>query len=207
VWLHEGAEVAQWLNARGIAAFVLKYRVIETPADDAAFLETRARNEGRSRIGDRSSVQERMQAHRPLAIADGLQAMRVVRDHAQEWGLREDRVGMLGFSAGGNLSVGVALANKAESRPAFVAPIYGGLRSELVVPEDAPPLFTALASNDPIALEPCLALYQAWHTAGRPAELHIYAQGGHGFGMFKQGLPSDAWIERLAEWLGAQGLV
>ena len=207
---HEGAEVAQWLTRRGIAAFVLKYRVIETPADDAAFLETRAQTAGRYRAGDRSPFQQKLQAHWPLELADGLQAMRLVREHAEEWGLRPDRIGMLGFSAGGHLSAGVALANKPNCRPDFIAPIYGVLRRDIVdivVPENAPPLFTALASNDPIAVEPCQALYTAWHAAGRPAEMHIYAQGGHGFGMFKQGLPSDAWIERFGEWLGAQGLV
>ena len=203
---HEGAAVAQWLNEHGIAAFVLKYRVIETPADDAAFLDTRTRIESRSRVGDRSSFQATMQAHRPLALADGMQAMRVVRDHVQDWGLRADRVGMLGFSAGANVAAGVALAMTTDGRMAFVAPIYGGLREDIVVPEDAPPLFTALASNDPIAFEPCFALYTAWHAAGRSAEIHCYAHGGHGFGMFTQGLPCDRWIERFGEWLGAQGL-
>ena len=102
---------------------------------------------------------------------------------------------------------GVALAQDVGSRPDFVAPIYGALWGDVVVPGDAPPLFTAFASNDPIAVKPCLALYSAWHAAGRSAEMHIYAQGGHGFGMFKQGLPSDGWIERFSEWLAAEGLV
>ena len=207
---HEGDAVARWLSGRGIAAFVLKYRVIETPADDAAFLESRAQSVGRYRAGERSPFQEKMRAHWPLELADGQQALRLVRERVQEWGLRADRIGMLGFSAGGHLSAGVALANESDCRPDFIAPIYGVLRQDvvdIVVSEDAPPLFTALASNDPIAVKPCLALYTAWHAAGRPAEMHIYAQGGHGFGMFKQGLPSDAWIERFGEWLAAQGLL
>lgn len=196
---HEGYDVARWLNGRGIAAFVLKYRVIQTSDDDATFLEER------SRITER--LRDMMPTHMPLLLADGQQAMRIVRQRAGEWGLREDRIGMMGFSAGAHLSAEVVLANDAGSRPDFVAPIYGAIWDKLDVPEDAPPFFTAVASDDPIAVRPCIALYSAWHAAGRSAEIHVYAQGGHGFGMFKQGLPSDGWIERFEEWLVAQGLV
>lgn len=198
---HEGYDVAGWLNACGIAAFVLKYRVIETPDADAEFLEARAW------IGEPGRLKALLGAHWPLALADGQQAVRVVRRRAAQWGLKDDRIGIMGFSAGGHVSVGVALEGDADSRVDFLAPIYGALWEDVVVPEDAPPLFTALASDDAIAVEPCVALFRAWHGAGRPAEIHIYAQGGHGFGMFGQGLPSDGWIERFYEWLQAQGLV
>lgn len=198
---HEGYDVAAWLNERGIAAFVLKYRVIQTPDDDAEFLVAR------SRIGERGKLQDLLRTHWPLALADGQQAVRIVRERASVWGLKSDRIGIMGFSAGGHVSAGVALAGDNGSRPDFVAPIYGALWADVVVPEDAPPLFTALASNDPIAVKPCVALYTAWHAAGRSAEIHVYAQGGHGFGMVKQGLPSDGWIESFGTWLQAQGLV
>lgn len=196
---HEGDAVARWLTARGIAAFVLKYRVIQTPDDDAEFLEARA--------NIRERLQKYLPAHWPLALADGQQAVRLVRQRAADWGLRPDRIGIMGFSAGAHLATGVALAGDPSSRVDFVAPIYGALWENLVVPEDAPPLFTAVASDDPIAVKPCLALYSAWHAAGRPAEIHCYSRGGHGFGMVRQGLPSDGWIERFGEWLEAQGLV
>jgi acetyl esterase/lipase len=195
---HEGHDVARWLNARGIAAFVLKYRVIQTPDDDAAFLEAR------DNIPER--LRELMPTHWPLALADGQQAVRVVRQHADAWRLRADRIGIMGFSAGGHLAAGVVLAGDASSRPDFVAPIYGAIWEDISVPADAPPLFTAVASNDPIALKSCLAVYTAWQAAGRQAEIHCYAQGGHGFGMARQDLPSDGWIERFGEWLVAQGL-
>lgn len=195
---HEGEDVANWLTARGIAAFVLRYRVIETPEDEAAFLDLRFQL--------RERLQERLPSHWPLALADGQQAVRVVRARAAEWGLRADRIGMMGFSAGAHLAAGVALAGAEGSRIDFVAPIYGALWGEVAVPADAPPMFTALASDDAIAVEPCAALYIAWQRAGRPAEIHCYAQGGHGFGMFEQGLPSDGWIARFHEWLVAQGL-
>lgn len=196
---HEGYDVARWLNQRGIAAFVLKYRVIQTPDDDEEFLVAR------TQIMER--LQNMLHAHWPLALADGQQAVRIVRQHAAEWGLQDDRIGIMGFSAGAHVSAGVALAQDAGSRPDFVAPIYGALWEDVVVPGDAPPFFTAFASNDPIAVKPCLALYAAWQAAGRSAEMHIYAQGSHGFGMVKQGLPVDGWIERFGEWLESEGLV
>lgn len=86
-------------------------------------------------------------------------------------------------------------------------PIYAAGWDEIVVPPDAPPLFMALASDDVIAVEPSLRLYAAWAAAGRSAELHCYAQGGHGFGMLRRGTPSDSWIDRLYEWLQAQRLL
>ncbi|HMO57084.1 MAG TPA: alpha/beta hydrolase [Roseiflexaceae bacterium] len=196
---HEGVEVANWLTARGIAAFVLKYRVIETSDDDQIFLQERLQ------IMER--LRDRMAAHWPLALADGQQAIRLVRQRAAEWGVRPDRIGMLGFSAGGHLAAGVALANEPASRPDFIAPIYGVVRQAIHVPANAPPLFIALASDDPIAVDSCVALFSAWQAAGRPAEIHSYAQGGHGFGMVRLGLPVDGWPDRFAEWLAAQGLL
>jgi acetyl esterase/lipase len=196
---HEGHMVAQWLNERGIAAFMLKYRVIEMPDDDDEFLAMR------DQVGAR--LQQHFAAHWPLALADGQQAVRIARRRAAEWGVRPDRIGIMGFSAGGHLSAGVALLGDADSRPDFVAPIYGALWEDIVVPEDAPPLFTALASDDPIAVKPCFALYNAWQAAGKSAEIHCYARGGHGFGMIRQNLPSDGWIDRFGEWMVSQGLV
>ena len=113
----------------------------------------------------------------------------------------------MGFSAGGRVTAGVALEHDAQSRPDFAAPIYGALWEDITVPADAPPLFMALANDDELAVEPGLALYSAWRAAGHPVELHIYAQGGHGFGMRKQGLPADHWIDRFGEWLQVQGFV
>ena len=191
---HEGHDVAHWLNARGIAAFVLKYRVMETAASHEAFMNERANMRVRH--------ERDLPAHWPLARADGREALRIVRTHASQWGLRPDRIGMMGFSAGAHLAAGVTLEGQGIGRPDFVAPIYGALwDAQPVVPSDAPPMFTALASDDAIAVAPCQALYKAWQAAGRPAEMHAYAKGSHGFGMIKQGLPVDGWIERFGEWL------
>lgn len=196
----EGTQVAGWLTERGIAAFVLKYRLIPSEGTDEQFLGFF----GSGALGEQ--LRARLPAHWPRALADGQQAVREVRRRAGEWGLRPDRIGMMGFSAGGHVSAGVALADDPGARLDFVAPIYGALWQHVAVPADAPPMFTALAGDDPIAVRPCLDLYAAWHAAGRPAEIHIYARGGHGFGMNRQDLPSDGWIDRFGDWLADLGL-
>jgi acetyl esterase/lipase len=95
-----------------------------------------------------------------------------------------------------------------ESRPNFAAPIYPALSGMgIAVPTDAPPLFLLAANDDPMVAGASLPLYSAWRDAGHPVELHIYAQGGHGFGMKKQGLPSDHWIDRFGDWLQSQGFL
>ena len=195
---HEGTQVADWLNSRGIAAFMLKYRLIPTSGDFEAEV-------GR-RLGNRDEMAEQMRTVGPLILADGQQTVRLVRQHAAAWGLRPDRIGIMGFSAGGAVTMEVTLDHDASSRPDFAAPIYAAHFRDIPVPADAPPLFLVHASDDPlIPATISAAIYGAWQTAGRSAELHIYDRGGHGFGMNKQGLPVDGWIERFGDWLGAQG--
>lgn len=143
----------------------------------------------------------------PLVLADGQQAVRLVRERAAEFGIAADRIGMLGFSAGGMVVTNVALTHDAASRPDFLAAIYTAPFAEVPVPANAPPLFALCAADDAMAAPQSLHLFSRWRAAGHPAELHIYAQGGHGFGMTKLGLPSDAWIERFYDWLQAQGLL
>ena len=199
---HEGRDVARWLNARGVAASVLKYRLLATEVRDEDFERQFQEN-----LSDRNKIREVTKQIGPLAIADGQQAVKIVRKRASEWGLAPNRIGIMGFSAGGRVTAGVALEHDAQSRPNFAAPIYGALWEDITVPADAPPLFMALANDDELAVEPGLALYSAWRAAGHPVELHIYAQGGHGFGMRKQGLPADHWIDRFGEWLQIQGFL
>ncbi|HMO65946.1 MAG TPA: alpha/beta hydrolase fold domain-containing protein, partial [Verrucomicrobiota bacterium] len=124
-------------------------------------------------------------------------------------GVKPDRIGILGFSAGGTVALSVAMNYAPETRPDFVAPIYPAYHWTLKgrgVPADAPPLFVLAATDDPLQLAPhSVQIYQDWVRAGRPAELHLYAKGGHGFGMRKQDLPSDRWIQLFADWLAMQG--
>ncbi len=196
---HEGVDVASWLTAHGIAAFILKYRLIRT-GDDLD-------RELKENMGDRDRMAKIMATVGPLVVADGQQAVRLARQRAAEWGIAADRIGMMGFSAGGMVTANVALLHDAASRPDFAAPIYTAPYQNVPVPADAPPLFALCAADDEMAAPLSLRLYSDWRAAGHSAELHIYAQGGHGFGMRKLGLPTDTWIERFGDWLRAQGLL
>jgi len=215
-WESEGTEVAEWLRARGVAAFVLKYRLIDTGETEEEFKKTlqaslmKAIAESLKTVGSGAhpALPEEVRKVSVLAVADGRQAIKVVREHAGDWGVKPDRVGIMGFSAGGMVTTGVATEYDAASRPNFAAPIYGSVYSSVKVPRDAPPLFICCASDDAL-VQPgdSISLYSSWKAAGKSAELHVYAKGNHGFGMSKQGLPCDTWIDRFGDWLGQQGFL
>jgi acetyl esterase/lipase len=196
----EGNDVAKYLAARGVTAFVLKYRLAHS-GEDATQEFTDLYEK------DRPKFQEMIGKVIPLTIADGLAAVTYVRQHASEWKIFPDRVGIIGFSAGGTVSAGVALRYAPEGRPAFVGAIYAaaGRLKDAAVPADAPPMFIAAATDDQLGLAPdSVGLYQKWTEAKKAAELHLYAKGGHGFGMRTNNLPTDHWIDRFAEWLELQ---
>ncbi len=214
-WRHEGLDLARWLAGRGYTAFLLKYRVKATPADPAEFAAEMAALDGRlstplpaakapramrELIGDAESV-----LAREIAADDGRQAVAVVRERAAEWGVTPEQVGMIGFSAGAFLAADVAIDPQAAPL-AFVAPIYGGETRGRTPPADAPPLFTVVAHDDRLLFRMVEGLYADWTDADRPAELHIFARGGHGFGMVRQGLPADRWVELFGDWLADLGL-
>jgi acetyl esterase/lipase len=199
---HEGFEVADWLAARGIAAFVLKYRVLETGSDED-LMETLIRL--RAPPGQSTGLPDilrRMDEFASIPLADGLAAMSLVRDRAEEWGVQADRVGALGFSAGARLVVDLATHDETAVRPDFAAAIYGP-GSARRVPADAPPLFIAAAADDPL-FDGSVETHAAWRKAGCPIEAHFYARGGHGFGMRKSALPADHWIEQFHEWMAIE---
>jgi len=128
-----------------------------------------------------------------------------VRANAAKWGIDTDKIVFVGFSAGGVVTCGTMLADNAAERPNFVAPIYGGETSGRTVAADAPPLFTTIAEDDRMLFKVVEGLYADWSNADRPAELHIFAKGGHGFGMVRRGLPVDRWIDLLEAWMADQG--
>ncbi len=193
---NEGTEVARWLTAHGVTAFLLKYRLVHTDAGDFA-------KETMEDIANRDKMAAIMRTLGPMVLADGQQAVRIVRQRAAEWKISPDRIGIIGFSAGGYVTADVALHHDAASRPDFAAAIYPAVPEPMMVPADAPPLFIVCASDDPLVppLTNSIRLYSLWKIAGIPAELHVYARGGHGFGMKKQGLPVDHWIDAYARWL------
>ena len=196
----EGIDVAKWLNARGVTAFVLKYRLVPTGEDGVKELMEK----------DRQKMSLDSAAVIPLAVADGRAAVSYIRKHAAGLGVSPTRIGLMGFSAGGTVTASVALNYTAESRPDFIAPVYAymGAVKETSVPKDAPPLFVVAATDDQLGLAPdSINLYKMWAAAKKPSEIHIYSKGGHGFGMRKQNLPSDRWIERFGDWLETHGLL
>jgi acetyl esterase/lipase len=195
---HEGRQVADWLNAHGITAFILRYRLLRTSAEpwkDASEF-----------MANRVSREAEMQALHAMNHADASQAIRIVRQRGAEWGVDPAKVGIMGFSAGGMVTAQMALDYTPETRPDFAAPIYGAIFTEVVAAQDAPPLFLLCAQDDEMASRASLFLYSAWKAAKRPVEMHIYAAGGHGFGMRKTGLTCDTWIERFADWLKSLNL-
>jgi len=194
----EGRAVARWLSERGVTAFVLKYRLVPTGVDAT------------SEIMEDPNVIVKAKKILASAVSDGLNAIQHVRDNAAKYGVQKDRIGIIGFSAGGAVTMGTTYTYTAKNKPNFIGPIYAWMDvlSHQEVPVDAPPLFVLCASDDPLNLAPAsVKLYQQWLAAKKPAELHMYSEGGHGFGMKKQALPSDSWIDRFGDWLGTQGLM
>lgn len=194
---HEGTEVCEWLNALGVTAILLKYRV---PKREMQMPDNRA------------------------AIQDAQRAVSLARSRAKEWNIDPNRIGMLGFSAGGNLTAWACLAqkryydsiddaDKQSSRPSFAVLVYpaylvdkgGELKPEYRATKDSPPMCFVHANDDPVTPLSSVALYSALKKNNVPAELHVYAAGGHGFGMRKSGKPSDTWPDRVGDWLQARG--
>lgn len=192
---HEGYALAQWFQERGIAAFLLKYRLAREK--DSIY-----------------SISEH-------AMADTRRAMRLVRTRAPEWGINPARIGILGFSAGGELAAFAAMQSdsgkpdaadvveRAGSRPDFQALIYPGTSDLFSVEKGMPPLFIACGYGDRKDISEGMAsLYLKYKQAGVKAELHIYSNAGHGFG-FRPGTATGAgdWPFRFEEWLADSGFL
>jgi endo-1,4-beta-xylanase len=192
----EGYDVGQWFADHGVAAFVLKYRLAHDKVGTSVY---------------RSNVE---------ALADGQRALRLVRSRAAEWGVDPSRVGILGFSAGGEVAARAGTSydsgkpdavdpiERQSSRPDFMVLIYPGLPSDVKVDKNTPQAFLACAYDDRPTMSDGLAnLYIALHKAGVNAELHIYNSGGHGFGVRPRPLAVSGWTSRLIEWMGDRGLL
>jgi acetyl esterase/lipase len=215
-WDNEGVKVAQWLNNKGIAALVLKYRTLQTmpasgrgrgaPPPGAAVAGAGPRKELEIRNGNANPEPDdpglREVLH--MGIADAQQALRLARRNATAWRIDPARVGIMGFSAGGGIAVGTSLTERSEASPDFLVSLYGPSLQDVNVPAHAPPLFIAVGSSHFNVTNGCLALFAAWKAAGKPAEIHVYDQVSAGFGMTKRGLPVDSWSDRLIEWLIAR---
>ena len=191
---HEGTDVCEFLTQHGVTAILLKYRV--------------------------PSSQE-------VALQDAQRAIGMIHHHAEEWGIDPDRIGMLGFSAGGNLTVMTCLHGRERTyeidekldvdnpTPNFAIPVYpaylvergteGPLVSAITVKDTSPPLCLVHAADDPWTASSSFLLAVEYKKHDVPCEVHVYAKGGHGFGMKKKGLPVDAWPDRVVEWMDSMG--
>jgi dienelactone hydrolase len=195
-WDLDGTETARWLADRGVTAFVLKYRVRPPTGQGSGGPESF------------DNFVKRTEPARQVAMADAVQALRLIRGNAARYGVAADRVGMIGFSAGAITVLGVSLAPGAAAKPDFAISLYGALPTEQAPGPGAPPVFVAAAQDDPqVPWQKSVAIYERWSRAGLPAEIHLYQKGGHGFGMRPHNLPADKWPLALEAWLSSRGLL
>ena len=195
----EGNDVAEWLSKRGVTAFVLKYRLVPTGADGTADLNT-----------DGNQVLPKAKKVLPLSVADAHEAIKHIRNNSHIYNIDPQRIGIMGFSAGGAVTMQAWASGNGENAPDFIAPIYAWMDivDNYEVKTGAVPAFIACATDDPLGLASAsVRIYKEWNEAGNSAELHMYAKGGHGFGMRQQNLPSDQWIVHFGSWLVGQGLL
>ncbi len=181
---HEGYDVARWLNKKGIAAFVLKYRLAKADgADGSITVDNQVR-------------------------ADGRRAIQIVRERAAEWKIDPAKIGIMGFSAGGELAALTAMHYEPGTRPDFVAMIYPNVRPETKkIDKNTPPAFLVHADDDKLPSAISVNFYLDLKKAGVSAELHVYSTGGHGFGMKDRPLPVTQWTQRFEEWLASRKLL
>lgn len=208
-WLsmgNEGWEVAQALADRGIAAFVLKYRLQPTPESLDAFKESMNRTFAAAGTpapaGGEPPPRPRPDLTNQLQDAEAAYALILRR--AGEWGVDPQRIGMIGFSAGAGLTMHSTLHSKT-MKLAFIGPIYGGM-GPVEVPKDAPPMFAAIASDD-FLFRGQFGVIKAWFDAGRPVEFHLYQNGGHGFGLGNPNRTSNRWFDAFMHWLDVNGFL
>jgi acetyl esterase/lipase len=198
---HEGTQVGEWLASIGVTAVLLKYRVPKRPGDD----------------------------DNQLPLQDAQRAISLTRSKSAEWGIDPSRIGIMGFSAGGHLAANASTnydrrayeavddADKASCRPDFAVLIYPGgvldrqdkdkLSPQMRITKDTPPAFLAVSSDDKGSAPGTIRLFQGLRDAGVPAELHVFATGGHGWGMRKSDQTFGGWTARCEEWMRSRGLL
>ena len=193
---HEGSVLAERLSKKGITAFLLRYRV--KPVKDL-------KKEFEEALSHPETLEQTIAPIAEFAGNDGLQAVKYLRDHAEKLGIEPDRIGMVGFSAGGGVTLMTAFNSTEQNCPNFIAPIYAHMPVALVgrkVPSFNMPAFIAVAFDDDLGLAPTsFELAKKWFEAKQPVEFHAYEKGGHAFGMTPKGLPVDDWIVQFENWM------
>jgi acetyl esterase/lipase len=209
---------AEWLNSKGIAAFILKYRLVPDSLPAAGRSAAPARSGLPGGMGNELSFKEILNRHgnanpapdNPeqvkiigMAIADGQQAIRLLRRDSAKYHLDPTRIGILGFSAGGGVAVGTAVTESSDGYPDFVATIYGPSLVDVSITKNAAPLFIAVMDGHFNVTHGCAALFTLWQEAGRPVEIHVY---DHAYGP-ASGMPVSSWNDRLYDWLRARRIL
>ncbi len=201
---NEGWRVARKLADKGVAAFVLKYRLLPTPKADDAFMAVMIKEmtDAAKTPGKAPNISD------PAATQDAFAALKLIRDRAAEWHVDPDRVGMIGFSAGAMTTMHAVLeaSPPATRAPDFIGYIYGPM-GPVTVPTNAPPMFAALAMDDSLFGNGDWSIASAWHAAKRPIELHVYQTGNHGFGMGKPGTTTTMMMDEFLAWMDMQDLL
>ncbi len=210
-WLsleNEGWEVAQALADKGIAAFVLKYRLHPTPESLDGFRDSM--NRTFSAAADTSAApQGNARPARPAwsldnQLEDAEAAFNMIVKRAAEWGVDTSRLGMIGFSAGAGLTMHATLNSKVMDLD-FIGPIYGGM-GPVEVPKNAPPMFNVIATDD-FLFNGQSGVIESWYKAGVPVEFHLYQNGGHGFGLGNPDRTSNRWFDSFMYWLEVNGFL
>ena len=199
-YANEGVVMARWLNAHGVTAVVLKYRLHEMPDQPEAIVQGMEQM-ARSMAASSGPPPITIGPVEEGAIGDGERAIAWVRQHAAEYAVDPHRIGIIGFSAGGVVAAGAAVRGRGDQRPDFVGIIYSFYPD--AIPANAPTAFMAAAADDPLSVR-MPDLFARWRAAGAPSELHIYAVGQHGFGTHHQNLPVDGWLEAFHERFGTE---
>ena len=217
-WQSEFQDIARWLNARGIAAIGLKYR-LRNGFPDMSKVDTTKGMPRRITVTEFAEIKNANANPSVLkggdpeidnALNDALKAMEIVKAHAKEWGIDESKIGFMGYSAGGGVAVNATVKASPELMPAFLCSLYGPALDDVVVPKNAPKLFIGVHADHPSVAAGCLALFMEWKKAGVDAELHIYGDktgglfGGAGPQADKN-TPNGAWQEAFYSWLVANG--
>lgn len=207
MWLsmaNEGWEVAEALAARGINAFVLKYRLHPTAdsLDDFSKQMDNMFARAAEMSKETNTPAERPRRTLDNQLADAEAAYALIKSRAKEWNVDMNKLGMMGFSAGAGLTMATTLQSK-KVKLAFIAPIYGALNA-VEVPKDAPPMFAAIAVDD-FLFHGETGLIKSWYDAKIPVELHLYQNGGHGFGLGNPDRTSNKWFDSFIYWLEVNG--
>jgi acetyl esterase/lipase len=193
---HEGFDVAKALNKKGIAAFVLKYRLVP--------IHLIGKNEG---LDHPYSKEKKQLAYGHL---DALNAIAHVRENNLKYDINPDKIGIMGFSAGGAVTMEAAYKSSEKNRPNFIAPIYPWMKivDDQEPPAYGPPIFIVCTTEDALKLAiPSAEIYTDWAEKNYISELHLYHHGKHGFGMRKTNYPVDNWFDNMVDWIDAIGML